>query len=270
MQVVPLYRSLLAGGWQEVARRYPEYPAALEETYGPEPFAPWGVWDPHHPAIPAARARIRRCAGAGWEDRAAALLRAAHRHLPGPAPVCYLGTLLGLGPAATLSRGGEPVIAVGLERFDPAARPEPPPRSLYHPGELEGMLPHEAAHVARFRALGLPPTPRHLSLAEMLLLEGTALLFTDWLLGRETLPSFLPVRDLARVAGTWPLLLRAIEPELGERGMSIFTRYFGTGAPVSGYALGLALARRYQAATGANPVAVLLTPTEQILAVALP
>lgn len=266
MALVSLFRELLATGWAGCCQRYPEYFTGLADTYGPE------LLGPGFPALHVAArgadlaARLARVAPLPWEPAAAALLDLALDYLPGPPPDLYLATLFDLAPAATVGVGGRPVIALGLERFDPAAAPAPPPRWLFAPAELADMVPHEAAHAVRMQVLDLPPSPRRLPLAEMLLLEGTALLFADALLGRETLPGFMPAADLARhralAPGAWA---GALAPDLHRAGPAVFARYFSPHAPLSGYWIGLELCRRYCRATGTRPAALVTTPTRTVL-----
>lgn len=266
MPVISLFRDLLAAGWADCCRRHEPYFAGLLDTYGPELLGP-GFPAAHVAAQGAAvAAGLARAAPLPWEQAAAGLLDLAMQHLPGPAPDLYLGTLFFMAPAATIGVGGQPALAIGLERFDPAAVPARPPRGQFAPAELPDMVPHEAAHAVRMRALGLPASPRRLPLAEMLLLEGTALLFTDALVGRETLPGFMPAADLARHRALLPHLPAALAPDLHRSGPAVFQRYFAATAPRSGYFAGLELCRRYCAATGTGPAALVTTPTRTVLA----
>lgn len=263
--IIPVWRELLAG--TAAGPGCLSLLAALEETYGPEVYglggAPGALARAWLPAI----GQIARVGGNWWEASVAALLDLVHRYLPPPPPDVYLGTLLFLAPAATLSLQGRPVVAVGMERFDPVYPPGmPPPRGLYHPSEIVEMLPHEAAHVARMRALDLSPSPRHLTLADMVLLEGTALLFTDWLLGRETLPTFMPAAEIARHRAQEAAHREVVRAALTERGMPAFLRFFQANAPVSGYYVGLSLCREYCARTGVTPDRLVRAPTREILA----
>ncbi|BDG60908.1 DUF2268 domain-containing protein [Caldinitratiruptor microaerophilus] len=265
MAIIPVWRELLAG--TAAGPGCLSLLAALEETYGPEVYGPGGAPGALARTWLPAIGQIARVGGDWWEASIATLLGRVYRHLPPPPPDVYLGTLLFLAPAATLSLQGRPVVAVGLERFDPLCPPGmPPPRGLYHPSEVEEMLPHEAAHVARIRALGLCPSPRDLTLADMVLLEGTALLFTDWFLGRQTLPTFMPAAEIARHQAEEAAHRAVVRGALGERGMPAFLRFFRANAPVSGYYVGLSLCREYCARTGVTPDRLVLVPTREILA----
>lgn len=236
--------------------------AGLEETYGPEPFGPGGVWGALArcgPALAGALApACQPAAGYDLDAFAPRLLDRAMSLLPGPAPDLYLGTLLFLAPAATLSIGGKPAIALGLERFHPSPPPGEP-RSLFRPGEAEEMIPHEAAHAVRMRALSLPPTPRLLSLLEMVMLEGTALLFTDLLLGRQTLATFLPRHRLEWHEANERAVRAAAAAEFDRTGMEIFQKYFTPVAPVSGYFVGYSLCREFIGRHGTQAMRDLLT-----------
>lgn len=265
MAIIPLFRDLLREGWSACCRRHEPYFAGLWETYGPELLGPGFPGALVAAGGAAVASQLLRVAPLGWEEAAAALLSLTFRHLPGPAPDLYLGTLFGMAPAATIGVQGRPAIALGLERFDPLASREPPPRTFFAPEELADMVPHEAAHAIRMQALTLPPSPRVLPLAEMLLLEGTALLFTDALLGRETLPGFMPAADLARHQAMAPHLARLVAPDLDRAGPDVFARYFSPAAPVSGYYVGLELCRRYCQATGIHPADLVTVPTRTVL-----
>ncbi len=265
MAVIALFRDLLATGWATCCAVHQPYFTGLWETYGPELLGQGFPVAHVHALGTGIASRLARVAPLDWEQDAGALLELTFRHLPGPVPDLYLGTLFGMAPAATIAVGGRPTIALGLEHFDPAAWPADPPRILYAPAEVANMIPHEAAHAARMHALGLPLSPRLLTLAEMLLLEGTALLFTDALLGRETLPGFMPAADIARHRAVLPHLAAAVAPDLNLTGPQVFTRYFSAGSPVNGYFLGLELCRQYSQATDTEPRALVTAPTRAVL-----
>lgn len=206
---------------------------------------------------------------ADWEGTAGGLLQAAMApwaaHWVAPWPDVWLAPLLFLAPGATLSIDGRPAIAIGLDRFGPGP-PHAPPRGLYHPAELTEIVPHEAAHAVRMAALGLPPTPRALTLAEMIVLEGTALCYTDALVGRPTVTSFLPATACAWHETHAPALWDRVARDLSLAGMAAFHRYFGADNPISGYYMGWWLCRRCIARSGRSPADLVVMPTEQILA----
>jgi hypothetical protein len=234
------------------------YYQGLAETYGLQAL-PGAAPD----LRAAERAALARAAALGLHERSARLLAASSRHLPGPEPDLYVGPLFGIAPAATIAVGGRPAVAVGADRFYPAADRTQYPRRFYHPDELAEMVPHEAAHAARMEALALPPTPRLLTLLEMAMLEGTALLCADSLLGRRTLPSFLPEAQIAWHERHRPQVLREAEQQWESGGMAAFVRWFGEAAPVSGYWVGYDLCRTYQQRFGSIPLTV---PSRLILA----
>lgn len=278
MTLIPVYRDVLLSleaatqgsplwaAFHTIAYRpHQAYFDGLTETYGPDLFGPQGLAGAVASAAPSLHQALRPAPSYLMEERAAALLEAIRPYLPGRVPDLYLGTLFFLAPAATLSVGGRPAIALGLERFSP----NPPPtgeKYWYHPDEAVEMLPHEAAHAVRMEALGLPPSPRRLSLLDMAMLEGTALLFTDLLLGKETLATFMPAERLAWHKAHDQEVLAAIWPNLGLGGMELFTRYFGAGAPVSGYYAGYSLCRKYIDRYGAGSMAeLLIMPSLEVL-----
>jgi uncharacterized protein YjaZ len=88
------------------------------------------------------------------------------------------------------------------------------------------------------QVLKLPPTPRRLTLLDMAMLEGTALTFTDLLLGRQTLATFLPADRLAWHRANDAYIRQAVLPDLAKSGMETFLRYFGADSPISGYYVG--------------------------------
>lgn len=280
MPIVSLYRDLLNLSsrrlWPAFARScYPKHKAyfdGLTDTYGPEVFGPDGLRQAVEAAGPASLKAIRALVTQGGEPEpvAEALLDKCLPLLPGGPPRLYLATLFFLAPAATLSIGGEPAIAIGLERFTAGDPPPPPPgfpgRFTYRLPELEEMIPHEACHVARMRALSLPPTPRRLSLKEMVFLEGTALVFTDLLVGRDTLRTFMS-EDVFRHHQAHDLDMRRLAAaDFDRAGMEVFGRYFSPLAPVSGYYVGFSLCREYLDRFGEDRLAELLTlPSDEIL-----
>lgn len=278
MSPVPVYRDVLLG--LEAARRgEPLWPAfrrtayephrayfdGLAETYGAALFGRERL-----PGLVAAQAPVLYRAllpapAYDMERRASAILEAIRPHLPGPLPDLYLGTLFFMAPGATLSVGGRPAIALGMERFSPSPPPTPQ-KFWYHPDEAIEILPHEAAHAVRMRALGLPPTPRRLSLLDMVMLEGTALLFTDLLLGRESLATFMPAARLSWHRAHDAEVVAAAAREFGGGGMAAFLRYFTPEAPISGYYVGYSLCRRYIDHYGPGAMRELLTlPSAEIL-----
>ncbi|HLN64982.1 MAG TPA: DUF2268 domain-containing putative Zn-dependent protease [Symbiobacteriaceae bacterium] len=207
------------------------------ETYGETMFGPDGLRGAMEKAAPALKAMLRHAPGYGLEAATARLMAQVEPLLPGTAPNVYLGTLLFMAPAATLGVLGRPAVALGLERFHPGPPPHQP-KYWYHPAEVVEMLPHEAAHVARMQVLKLPPTPRRLTLLDMAMLEGTALTFTDLLLGRQTLATFLPADRLAWHRANDAYIRQAVLPDLAKSGMETFLRYFGADSPISGYYVG--------------------------------
>lgn len=226
------------------------YFRGLEETYG-------------FPVPRSAGPALVQAAAMHLPDRALRLLQQVSHRLPGPEPDLFVGPLFGIGPATTIAVEGRPAIAVGADKFDPRADRSVFPRRFYHPDELEEMLPHEAAHVVRMRALDLPPTPRRLSLLDMVMLEGTALVFTDSLVGRRTLDTFLSPELMRLHARHERQVLDHIADHFHTGGMDAFLRWFGQGAWPSGYYAGYALCRDYLIRTGAVPVTL---PSRAILA----
>lgn len=271
MAVIPLYRELLrlhdAAPQQFGAlacQQYPTYFGGLWETYGPDLFGP-SLPRSLQAAGPALAGALRGASTLGLEEKAEALLAQSATLLPGPAPDCYLGTLLFTGPAATVGIGGAPVVVVGMERFT-AHPPAGGPKQYYHPSELAEMIPHEAAHVARGTALHLPMSPRGLSLLEMCMLEGTALHFADSLVGRQTLATFMPAERIAwHEANREPIRLW-VRNHWRESGLEAFKRYFGSEADLSGYWIGYDLCRRYLETCGYDSLQALITmPSAAVL-----
>jgi hypothetical protein len=248
--IIPLYRDLLRllqaapDRFAALAiQSHPTFFAGLWETYGPEIFGR-SLGAALQSSAPALLGALHPAPQFGIEERAAALIDQAEKQLPGPPVDCYLGTLLFTGPAATAGIGGHPAIVVGMERFTPNPPPGGP-KQWYRPDEVAEMIPHEAAHVARMRALGLPLSPRHLSLLEMCMLEGTALHFADHLVGRPTLATFMPTEQIAWHEANREALRHWVRPHWRNTGMPTFQAFFGTGAPISGYWIGYDLCRRY-------------------------
>ncbi|MEW8979025.1 MAG: DUF2268 domain-containing putative Zn-dependent protease [Symbiobacterium sp.] len=277
MGALPVYRDVLLA-LEAAARGAPLWPAfhdmayrphrayfdGLAETYGPALLDPGGLPGTVSRLAPALHRALRPAPSYDMERRAGEILDALRPLLPGPLPPLYLATLFFAAPAATIAVGGRPAIALGLERFSPA--PPPGPKYWYHPDEVVEMLPHEAAHAVRMEALGLPPTPRRLTLLDMVMLEGTALLFTDLLLGRETLATFMDPLRLAWHRAHDAEAVAAAARDFGAAGMPVFLRYFSREAPISGYWVGYSLCRRYldRFGTGAMPE-LLCLPSVEIL-----
>lgn len=278
LALIPLYQEILQTLQRlpEGAPVWPDFEAAvylphrayfegLGHTYGPEVFGPGGLPAAVERQAPHLRLALSPAPAYRMEERAQQLLDAVAPLLPGNPPNLYLATLLFLAPAATLSILGRPAIALGLERFHPT----PPPggaKYWYHPDEVVEMIPHEAAHAARMQVLDLPPSPRRLSLLDMVMLEGTALLFTDLLLGRMTLATFMPLEQLA-----WhqahDAQVRAVTADAFQTGgMEAFLRFFTPSAPVSGYYVGYSLCREYLERYGNHAIRELVgLPSLEIL-----
>lgn len=278
MALIPLYRDLLstleavpAGVpvWPTFAanllRLYPAYFDGLAQTYGPDRFGPAVLPGLVEQQAPALRQALAPAPSYGLEAHAAALLELVAPLLPGPRPDIYLGTLFFTAPAATLAINGRPAIALGLERFHPSP-PAATPRQLYHPAESAEMIPHEAAHCARMKVLGLPPTPQELSLLEMVMLEGTALIFTDLLLHKQTLATFMPAEQLAWHEAHEAEVRQAATADLGMSGMEPFFKYFSTDSPISGYYVGYSLCREFLRRFGPESMPLLIAmPSAEIL-----
>ncbi len=277
MRITPVYRDVLRS-LEAAARGSPLWPAfhhlayrphreyfdGFAETYGPALLGREGL-----PALvtrlaPALHLALSPAPGYRMEERVRSIMARLRPLLPGRLPDVYLATLFFVAPAATISVGGRPAIALGLERFSPA--PPPGPRYWYRPDEVEEMLPHEAAHAVRMEALGLPPSPQGLSLLDMVMLEGTALLFTDLLLGRETLATFMDPARLSWHRAHDAAVLAAAAREFGTGGMAAFTRYFAVDAPISGYWVVYSLCRRFLERYGTSAMRELLCmPSAEIL-----
>jgi len=244
LSAVPEGQSAWPGFLEHVFYAHRAYFEGLVATYGQEPFDPGGIPGTlDRQAVALVRA-LAPAPSYGMEAEASRLLDRVSPLLPGTRPNLYLAVLFFIAPAATLSVLGRPAIALGLERFTPTP-PAGGPKFWYHPSEAAEMVPHEAAHVARMQVLKLPPSPRHLTLLDMMMLEGTALTFTDQLLGRQTLATFMPSDQLAWHEAHQGQVWQAVQPELGRTGMDVFTQYFGANAPVSGYFAGYGLCREY-------------------------
>lgn len=278
MSTLPVYRDVLLS-LEAAQQGSPLWPAfhniayrpnrpffdGLTETYGPDLFGPAGLQGAVSALAPALHQALRPSPSYRMEERTDRILRTIQPLLPGRLPPVYLATLFFMAPAATLSVNGRPAIALGLERFSPSPPPGEP-KFWYHPDEVEEMLPHEAAHAVRMEALGLPPTPRQLSLLDMVMLEGTALLFTDLLLGRESLATFMPADRLAWHRANDGAVTAAAMRDLHKTGMPVFSRYFSMHAPISGYWVGYSLCRRYIERFGPGAMGELLRqPSAEIL-----
>lgn len=278
MTLIPVYRDVLLS-LEAAVQGSPLWPAfhniayqpnqaffdGLTETYGPDLFGPHGLPGAVEAIAPALHQALRPAPSYRMEERATSILEGLRPYLPGRLPDLYLGSLFFMAPAATLSIRGRPALALGLERFTPNP-PAAGEKFWYHPDEVAEMLPHEAAHAVRMEALSLPPSPQRLSLLEMVLLEGTALLFTDLLLGKETLATFMPAEQLNWHSANDQLVLSAIWPDLGRGGMEVFTRYFAAGSQISGYYAGYSLCRKYLERYGAGSMAELLClPSYEVL-----
>ncbi len=277
MAIIPVYPDMLrALQAAPPGRRWPAFEArvylphrayfdGLAETYGPEIFGPGGLPGAVERMGPALLQALSPAPGYQMEERTARLLAAARSLLPGTEPDVWLGTLLFIAPAATLSVQGQPAIALGMERFHPAPPPVPQ-KYWYQPDEVVEMIPHEAAHAARMEVLNLPPTPRQLTLLEMVMLEGTALTFTDQLLGKETLATFMPPEHLQWHRANDALVRRVAAADFGASGMDVFQRYFSPTSPVSGYYVGYSLCREYLDRHGPTAVTELVAlPSAEIL-----
>lgn len=277
--VIPLYRDVVralgaapAGApvWPrfeaEVCRRYPAYFAGLAETYGETFFGPGGLPGAVEGAATALLQSLRSAEAFGMEEQVRYWLDTAAPLLPlAGAPDLYLGTLFYTAPAATLGVGGRPAIALGMERFHPAP-PETGTKYWYRPAEAAEMIPHEAAHVARMQALGLPPTPRRLSLLDMVMLEGTALTFTDLLLGRRTLATFLPADRLAWHQANDGAIRAAAAADFGRVGMDVFKKYFSADSQISGYYVGWSLCDQWLRKYGSGHTkSMVALPSQTIL-----
>lgn len=286
MSVLPVYRDLLAippgltrdafadafnrRCWQ---RHRPLW-EGMQETFGPALLGPGGVQQLVRHVGPAVRTAIGNLAAAhagAPEQHCADLLAQTWPSEWGAAPDCYVATLFGLGPAATLSVQGQPALAIGLERFVPDGTPEGVdpelgPARAYRLADLAEMIPHEGCHVARFRMLGLAPIPHRLPLLELIALEGTALWFSDERLGRQTLRSFMPTGEWERHQRAEVELLQSVVPRLGESGPQVYLGHFSALAPVSGYYLGWAICRRFLERQGGSAAAMASLPAAELWA----
>lgn len=249
----------------EVFLPHRAYFEGLGQTYGPEIFSPDGLPGTVERLAPYLRASLEPAPAYGMEEQAQRLLDEVTALLPGTPPNLYLATLFYLAPAATISVLGRPAIALGLERFHPAPPPGEP-KVWYRPDEIVEMIPHEAAHAARMQVLDLPPTPRLLSLLDMVMLEGTALLFTDLLLGRTTLATFMPAAHLAWHQANDQYVRSLAAAAFDATGMDVFRRFFAPSAPISGYYVGYSLCREYIERYGPQSIRELLAlPSKEIL-----
>lgn len=277
MRITPVYRDVLLS-LEAAGLGSPLWPAfyhmaylphrayfdGLADTYGPLLMGHGGLPGIVTRLAPALRRALQSAPGYRMEERVRSLMERLQPLLPGRVPHVWLATLFFAAPAATVAVGGRPEIALGMERFSPA--PPPGSRYWYPPEAAEEMLPHEAAHAVRMEALGLPPSPQHLTLLDMVMLEGTALLFTDLLVGRETLATFMDPGRLAWHRAHDAEAVAAAAREFHSGGLVVFARYFAADAPVSGYWVGYSLCRRYLERYGAGAVREMLClPSEEIL-----
>ncbi|HEY3365638.1 MAG TPA: DUF2268 domain-containing putative Zn-dependent protease [Symbiobacteriaceae bacterium] len=278
MSVIPVYQDVLRA-LRSVGDGYPAWPAFAEgvyrlhrayfdgllETYGETMLGPGGLSGAVERMAPSLRQALASAPGFGLEAQVGHILQAIRLLLPGDEPDLYLGTLFFMAPAATLSVNGRPAIALGLERFHPAP-PSSGQKFWYHPREVVEMVPHEAAHAARMQVLGLPPTPRLLTLLEMVMLEGTALTFTDLYLGRMTLATFMDSERLNWHQQHDAAVRAHAAADFAASGMPAFLKYFSAHSPVSGYYVGYSLCREYLDRFGADSVRELVAlPSVQIL-----
>lgn len=273
--LLPVYLDLIAAlnappqAWPRATAAVLEfhrpYFEGLLQTYGPELTGPDGLGGALLRLGPALRSALAPAPSYQMELLAAGLLDRVAPLLPGRAPDLYLATLLFQAPAATIGVQGRPVIALGMERFQPAPRAGPD-QPWFHPADLLEIIPHEAAHVARMELLGLPPSPRLLRLLDMLMLEGTAILFTDLLTGRQSLTSMLAAADLAWHRAHDRAVRTALLAEAGAVGMAPFLRYFAAGARPSGYYVGYSLCAEYLGRYGPGAMRELIgLPSARIL-----
>jgi hypothetical protein len=278
MAIIPLYRDLQRA-LAETQHGQPVWPRfeagvylphrayfeGLADTYGRELYGPTGLQGTIEMASPMLRQALAPAATYGMEERAQRLMDVTAPLLPGSQPNLYLGTLLFMAPAATISVLKRPAMALGLERFHPNP-PATGEKYLYHPDEVAEMIPHEAAHAARMQVLNLPPTPRQLSLLEMIMLEGTALTFTDLLLGKQTLSTFMPPERMAWHEANEQQVRATAAAEFGATGMEPFMKYFAQHSPVSGYYAGYSYCREYLQRYGAGAIRDLISlPSGEIL-----
>lgn len=286
MEPIAVWRDLLDAAWsagwmpgralptsflpqfmQRVYQPHRDYFDGLEATYGPEIWGDDGALS-HlvgH-AQPLLESTLRGATTTHLDRMAAELLESSSRLLPGPTPTLYTAPLNFLAPAATVAVGGKPVVVVAPERFAPEPLPPQPAKFLYGPSELVEMVPHETCHVARMQALGLPPSPRELSLLDMVLLEGTALVFTDQIAGRTTLRTFLPPERMQWHEANEELVLATAAQDFGVIGMPAFIRYFAADSAISGYYVGYSLCRTYLDIYGPGSLPDLIVmPSELVL-----
>ncbi len=276
MAVIPVYLELM----QALCGNDPILPnlsvtarnclGALEQTYGAALFGPGGL----EATLVGQRTHLSQALGPapnlGLEALVEHSLAGVAPLLPGAkAPDVYLSTLVFTAPAATLCMAGNPTIVLGMERFSPEADSLNPgrgrPPHWFHPDQVVEMVPHEAAHVVRMQALDLPLTPRQLSLLEMVMLEGTALCFTDDLLRRKTLESFLPARAITQHRANERQMRHAVLTRMHQIGMAAFTAFFASDSPISGYYVGQSLCREYLRRNPGTSSANLLTLPSQVI-----
>jgi hypothetical protein len=278
--IIPLYRDVLrtlaaCPGGQPVWPRFQDevyYPhraffEGLVETYGAEMFGPGGLPGAVEQSAPRLRQMLGFAPAYGMEQPCEQYMQTVAPLLPGETPNLYLGTLFFTAPAATISVLGRPAMTLGMERFHPQPPAHQPQKYWYHPHEVVEMIPHEAAHAARMQVLDLPPTPRRLSLLDMAMLEGTALTFTDLLLGRQTLATFMPPERMAWHEANDAAIRAAVWPEFEREGMPIFHKYFSATSPISGYWVGYSLCQEFLQRYGPETVTRLVgMPSREILA----
>lgn len=240
----------------------------LVETYGEETFGEGGLRGAIEQAAPRLREQLRHAHALGLESETQRWLEIVSPRLSWTPPNIYVGTLLYTAPAATIAVLGRPAVALGVERFQPGPVSAPGEgKYWYIPSEISEMIPHEAAHVARMQALALPATPRRLSLLDMVMLEGTALTFTDLLIGRPTLATFMPPELLAWHQANDTAIRAAVAQDFAREGMEVFLKYFTAGAPVSGYWVGYSLCAEWLRKYGTDQVGRLVTlPAAAIMA----
>jgi hypothetical protein len=253
---------------QEVYYPHRAYFEGLVATYGEEMFGEGGLRGAVEQAAPGLREQLRHAHTLGLEGEAQRWLEFVTPRLTWTPPNIYVGTLLFTAPAATLSVLGRPAIALGVERFQPGPVQAPGEEKYwYSPAELVEIIPHEAAHVARMQALKLPATPRQLSLLDMVMLEGTALTFTDLLLGRTTLATFMAPEQLAWHQANDGAIRAAVAQDFTREGMEVFLKYFSAEAPVSGYWVGYSLCAEWLRKHGTDQIGRLVAlPSSEILA----
>lgn len=100
----------------------------------------------------------------------------------------------------------------------------------------------------------------------MVMLEGTALTFTDLLLGKQTLATFMPPQQMAWHQTHESEARAAVAAEAATTGMVPFMKYFSQHSPVSGYYVGYSYCRDYLQRYGAGAIRELMAlPSPEIL-----